>query len=454
MNSKAEADPAKAAFLLGRAWLDRGQGRIAAAQLERALSLQPDHPDARRYLAYALVLQGEFAAASEHLGLALQARPDDESLRRETPLLRELAGIPPEPVGLPDHPGGKLRFMGRYQRTHHRSGWRYAMEALHPLHSSAGVRFEGFLEDPFAWEHHRAGMRSGPDLLMALRSPVYQNRLTSEERRIVPYREPWVGFLHNPPLMPPWFHPEESPQAIFAKPVWRDSLEYCAGLFALSEYAGEWLRKATGKPVSVVLHPTETPDVRFDFERFLANPAKRIVQIGWWPRRLGAIDRLPIPKGNALGYTKLRLVPGFFSGAAGYLGKLRQQEFLREGPPRPEYAENTVEREHLPDEDYDRLLAENIVFVDLYDASANNAVIECLARATPILVNRLPAVEEYLGADYPLYFSDHAEAAAKALDLGRLRAAHDYLLASEIRRRLDGDSFRRGIEASEVYRRL
>lgn len=454
MNSKAEADPAKAAFLLGCAWLDRGQGRIAAAQLERALSLQPDHPDARRYLAYALVLQGEFGAAAEHLADMARTCPADEDLQKEARLLRELAGIPPEPVELPDNPGGKLRFTCRYQRTHHRSGWRYAMEALHPLHNSAGVRFEGFLEDPFAWEHHRAGIRSNPDLLMALRSPVYQNRLTSEERRIVPYREPWVGFLHNPPQMPPWFHPEESPGAIFAKAVWRDSLEYCAGLFALSEYAGDWLRKATGKPVSVVLHPTETPEVRFDFERFLANPAKQVVQIGWWLRRLGAIDRLPISRDNALGYTKLRLVPGFFSGAAGYLAKLRKQEFLRDGPPRPEYAENTMEREHLSNEDYDRLLAENIVFVDLYDASANNAVIECLARATPILVNRLPAVEEYLGADYPLYFSDHAEAAAKALDLGRLRAAHDYLLALEIRRRLDGDSFRRSIEASEVYRQL
>ena len=31
--------------------------------------------------------------------------------------------------------------------------------------------------------------------------------------------------------------------------------------------------------------------------------------------------------------------------------------------------------------------------------TANNAVIECIARGTPILVCRHPSVEEYLGAD-------------------------------------------------------
>ncbi len=75
-------------------------------------------------------------------------------------------------------------------------------------------------------------------------------------------------------------------------------------------------------------------------------------------------------------------------------------------------------------------------------------------RGTPLLVNRLPAVEEYLGTGYPLYYSDLDDAAAKALDPGRLRAAHEYLLACDTRYRLDGESFRRDFEASEVYRLL
>ena len=38
---------------------------------------------------------------------------------------------------------------------------------------------------------------------------------------------------------------------------------------------------------------------------------------------------------------------------------------------------------HLTDAEYDQTLAENIAFIRLYDASANNTVVECIARATP-----------------------------------------------------------------------
>lgn len=454
MISRAEGDPIRAAYLLGRAWLDRGQGRIARAQFEKVLELRSEDHEVRRYLAYALVSEGEFVEAARHLDVAAANQPMNAGLKREARLLRDLAGLPRMLPALPDACGGKIRFTSLYRRNHHRSGWRYAMESLYPLHHSEGVLFEGFLEDPFAWQHHFAGIRPSGDLLKALRSTAYDDRLTSEERNIVPYREPWVGFLHNPPNMPSWLHPHHSPQTILAKPIWKDSLKHCAGLFALSETMGAWLRDVTGKPVSVVLHPTEIPPVVFDFERFLANPSKKIVQVGWWLRRLSSIDRLPIPGANALGYRKLRLVPGFSPGSAVYLAKLRARELMHDGLPDPHYAANTEECQHLENVDYDMLLAENIVFVDLYDASANNAVIECLARATPILVNRLPAVEEYLGSGYPLYFSDLDDAAAKALDLERVRAAHDYLLASELRKRLDAESFRRSVQDSEVYHLL
>ena len=51
--------------------------------------------------------------------------------------------------------------------------------------------------------------------------------------------------------------------------------------------------------------------------------------------------------------------------------------------------------------------------VALHGASANNMVIECIARATALLVNPLPAVVEYLGEGCPFYFRSLAEAAEK-----------------------------------------
>lgn len=59
----------------------------------------------------------------------------------------------------------------------------------------------------------------------------------------------------------------------------------------------------------------------------------------------------------------------------------------------------------LENNDYDKLLSENIVFINLVDASAINTVLECIVRTTPIIVNKHPAVIELLGQSYPLYYN-------------------------------------------------
>ena len=61
---------------------------------------------------------------------------------------------------------------------------------------------------------------------------------------------------------------------------------------------------------------------------------------------------------------------------------------------------------NLSNADYDEMLSQNIVCIDVFNSSANNTVLECIVRNTPILVNRHPAIIEYLGEDYPLYFNN------------------------------------------------
>ena len=58
---------------------------------------------------------------------------------------------------------------------------------------------------------------------------------------------------------------------------------------------------------------------------------------------------------------------------------------------------------YLENDQYDKLLTQNIVFINLVDASAVNTVLECVVRNTPIIVNKHPAVVEILGDEYPLY---------------------------------------------------
>ena len=66
------------------------------------------------------------------------------------------------------------------------------------------------------------------------------------------------------------------------------------------------------------------------------------------------------------------------------------------------------------------------MFIDLFDAAANNTVLECIVRKTPIIVNKIPGVVDYLGEGYPLYFSELDEVSA-LLTEEKLLAAQEYL---------------------------
>jgi hypothetical protein len=204
----------------------------------------------------------------------------------------------------------------------------------------------------------------------------------------------------------------------------------------------------------VLTHPTEIPDRQFDFQAFLANPHKKVVQIGWWLRKLHSLYQLPLAKDNSLGYEKVRLGFLFDSAEAMFAQIMKAEARIYQIEIDDAYLANTTIMQHIPDNEYDDLLSTNIAFVDLYDSSANNAIIECIARATPLLVNPLPAVKEYLGEDYPMYFNTLAEAAAKALDTSLILETHQYLKSCETRQKLSAEYFLDSFCNSEVYRSI
>jgi hypothetical protein len=78
-------------------------------------------------------------------------------------------------------------------------------------------------------------------------------------------------------------------------------------------------------------------------------------------------------------------------------------------------------------EEYDELLSQNVCFIDLYDAAANNVVLECILRSTPLIVNKVGGVVEYLGNDYPLYFENLDEVPGLLSNCNKIVEAHYYL---------------------------
>ena len=77
---------------------------------------------------------------------------------------------------------------------------------------------------------------------------------------------------------------------------------------------------------------------------------------------------------------------------------------------------------------YDSLLTKNVVFLlNWWMPQLSIRLSSVLFRWTPILVNRLPAVEEYLGADYPLYYSSYEEALEFLNNQSKLLQGYLYL---------------------------
>lgn len=294
-------------------------------------------------------------------------------------------------------PSPKLSLFRPRTFSYHRSGWAYVLDALKPLLKPGGVLLDPFIEATFCWD--------------------LQENIKSGE---LPFRSHWVAFVHNPPGIPAWHDFDSAPQSIFQLPAWRRSISCCRGIYVFSETMRAWTAQKLEVPVEAVIHPTEPSGHVFTMEKFRANPVRRIVQVGSWLRRLHSIALL-----NVTTLRKTLLSPRPVPDPR--LDFLLRREAANDTKARNADWSSVEIVAFQSADDYDHLLTQNIVFLDLYDTVVNNTVIECIVRRTPVLCNRLPSLIEYLGADYPLFFSDLKDAAAKAQDLSLVEKAHLHL---------------------------
>jgi hypothetical protein len=307
-------------------------------------------------------------------------------------------------------------------------GWEYAMERFKALHVEGGVLFNGYVDTSYMW-----------------------TALGRIETRypMLPHHRPWVGFLHHPPFVPEWFFQGAYPSArhVVQSTTFQESLPFCLGLFTLSNYLKAWLEREISVPVNCLFHPAETTELRFTLGAYDANKEKKVVHVGWWLRKLHSFFGL---KTRAV--HKLLLLPLTRKDADNPLAQsmLGAERALAGG-----YTVDDLTTEYFKStQEYDRLLSENIVFLDLYDTSANNVVVECIVRNTPLIINRHPAVMEYLGEAYPLYFESLEEASELIEDSRAIEAGYSYLSQLGVKRFLSAEEFTARLAKSEIYQRL
>ena len=218
-----------------------------------------------------------------------------------------------------------------------------------------------------------------------------------------------IAFVHNPPFTK-WYNPSCSNQIreyiiynevhtnanLFNQLEQNKLTENIHYLYTLSlnhkEYLYNTYPKMRTKLVSV-LHPIEITgkEKTFDFRLFCLN--KRIYHIGWWLRNFNSFMNFKIPDE----FNKTILIKSSFEEEWNILSK------------RINYKKDITVVKELNNNDYAKIFTNSCMYLDLEDATANNVILECIKFNTPIIIRKIPAVIEYLGINYPLYFENEKE---------------------------------------------
>ena len=284
---------------------------------------------------------------------------------------------------------------------HHRDGWKYASNSLKCLHDPNGILFLDWADKVF--------------------------------KECVIIKEPWIGIFHNT-LTYPQDYPEKYKNKIFCikdlveKKYFKESLNYCEGIFTLCKHTANFLKRNTKVLVENIKHPINNQFNVFDYSKL----ELRISTIGQWLRKYHSIFELECPD-----FEKQLIKINGFENDYKEMKKYVNQK-------------NIKLINYLSNDEYDNLLSSSIVFLDLYDCSACNVLLECLIRNTPILINPLPAVLEYLGPKYPFYFRTIKEAQDK-LNKKSILKTHEYLKNMN-KKDLTSEAFIENIYNSEIYK--
>ena len=265
----------------------------------------------------------------------------------------------------------KLRLVQGPLWPEHREGWAYVQRIIaEELCCSDGIAFVSSIEE----------------------------RLYNEG----PITEPWVGVVHQVPHHNLKRYPDMA--RLLQRDDWRVSLPHCLGLWTLCDYLRLFLERAElDVPIGVLPYVTPLDRPNFQWSKFQAGP-RRVLHVGQYLRNFQTFYDLNLP-----GWEKLLLMPPKWM--------LRSEGLM--------VNESVKSLDRVDDDTYDTLLTECVVALDMRDAGGTTAVVECMARATPICINNVGAVSEYLGIDYPLYHEGNIGEVLQ--DDKRIQAAHEYL---------------------------
>ena len=190
-------------------------------------------------------------------------------------------------------------------------------------------------------------------------------------------------------------------------------------------------------PCETLYHPIKYLQRAFNLKKFSDKKEKQIYCSGLHLRDPKPFLNLPTPKNY-----KRNIIPWNEQNKKNYeqFDTGKELELI-----------NKVEE--LSSEDYTKLYEDNIFFLSLFDCVANNTILDCIDCCTPILINKQASIVEYLGNNYPLYFSSQAEIYSLLKQPQKITQAHEYL-KKQRQIAIERGSLLKQMQFSEIYKSL
>jgi hypothetical protein len=233
----------------------------------------------------------------------------------------------------------------------------------------------------------------------------------------------WFGIIHCTDKTPPYLNIININSLFNNYSPFMENIHNCLGLIVLAPNVYDFIyNKLVNLNIKVNIyllkHPIddEISIPKFNYDTFLSNTDKSIIQIGQQLRKVTSIYLLKTTykKLWLTGTKNFKKIEQLFNYEVSYLNlkniKINDVPF--------KYTETFKE--------YDELLSKNIIFIDLFDTAANNVVLECIIRATPLLIPKIPGSVFYLGENYPMYFNN-LEEIPSLLTNENILNTHNYL---------------------------
>lgn len=338
--------------------------------------------------------------------------------------------------------------MDEYQsyKNVHRGGWYLAIETIASHAKRNGIYCDFYIDRTFHW-----------------------NKVYYEKLGLIPYIFPWVGFIHH--TMETTYS-NYNTAALLKNNMFTMSLDHCVALFTLSPSLTTTLQTLLPNiKIYTLNHPVVKPTIFFNSHHYKNN----LVHIGSWYRKSFSIYKVNttynkfilegkdmkniiIPNDmsikvftekdndinnnnvNTLALTPCRdlqmniindimlWLKENYVNVIDYNSKTIYIDYDKNNIiEKFNHMKNSVTViDRLSNKDYDILLSESVVFLDLVDSAAVNTVIECIVRNTPIVINKTPGVVDMLGHFYPLYY-DNLDEVNSLLTKSNIKKAYNFL---------------------------